>query len=291
MRPRRSWRCASSTPGGRGQLPTVVTGNSGSGFTGPAARRSKKRSAATASASGRETRSCARAARPSALRGPSSRGARVVVAHREQRLEPAPLRGLVRDLARTVKTQWSKRSVEARTANSLGIDRPVARPRLPVQIEHRAGRPPRRAARHSERLQLAADVVAVLADQHVEAPDRDVAAAARARSPAAGPSGISVACGESHRADAPPCGRAGRSRSRTGPSFRATRCETRSRSVSRMAMARHAAAGSALRVEPGQRRVPGDVDRAVEQRRHLQLVGAVERHVDRAAAAPRRSRG
>ena len=52
-----------------------------------------------------------------------------------------------------------------------------------------------------------------------------------------------------------------------------------------------AAAGAALGVEPGQGRVPGDVDVPVEQRSDLQLVVGVEDDVDRTAVRRRRSRG
>ena len=58
----------------------------------------------------------------------------------------------------------------------------------------------------------------------------------------------------------------------------------RSRSVSRIAIARQRALRPALRVDPGQRRVPGDVDRLLEQRVDLALVVGVENDVHRAAA-------
>ncbi len=53
------------------------------------------------------------------------------------------------------------------------VDRAVLDPALPVQVEHRARRGV--ALREAgQRVALAADVIAVLADQDVEPPDRDV---------------------------------------------------------------------------------------------------------------------
>ena len=132
-----------------------------------------------------------------------------------------------------------------------------------------------------ERVELTADVVAVLADQHVEPRAPRSRGPARAPAAAAAPSGISVACGESVAPTA------------TVSPRRSARCATgvargrRIRDAVAIGVAHRdraaASAGAALRVEPGERRVPGDVDVPVEQRRDLQLVVGVEDDVDRAA--------
>ena len=80
------------------------------------------------------------AARPSGLRGPSSRGARDCRSAWRRARRATPSRPPGRASWRTVKTQWSKRSVSPTIANSFGVDRAVLDPAVPVQVEHRAGR-------------------------------------------------------------------------------------------------------------------------------------------------------
>src|SRR5262249_33553613 len=66
-------------------------------------------------------------------------------------------------------------------AKATWVHRSVRRPRLPVQIEHRAGIGPA-GLQGVERLLLAADVVAMLADQYVESLYLKVAARLQAPS-------------------------------------------------------------------------------------------------------------
>ena len=92
MRSRRNCRCASATFGGRGQLPTVVTGKSGSALTtARSARRSARRPRPRVS--GPKPLGPARQPRLQPFEIHHLAVRRIVVAHREQRVEPAPLRG------------------------------------------------------------------------------------------------------------------------------------------------------------------------------------------------------
>ena len=80
-------------------------------------------------------------------------------------------------------------------AELVRVDRAVLDPAVPVQVEH-AQAVGLAALEAGKRVELAADVIAVLADQDVEPLDREVApglSPSRRRRP----SGISVACGES----------------------------------------------------------------------------------------------
>ena len=91
--------------------------------------------------SGTEAAGAARAARPSALPGPSSRGAPGCRSSSRTARRASAARVGRRSPARTVKMQWSKRSVVAsdpvtRSASSV----PSADPALPVQVEHRRRR-------------------------------------------------------------------------------------------------------------------------------------------------------
>ena len=140
---------------------------------------------------------------------------------------------------------------------------------------------------------LAADVVAVQADADVEAPHGEVARPAS--SPASREQRQREQCGLG-RVDRAGADRRPR-RSATdaiGESARTTTTDVRSRSVSRIAMA---AIGDAARLgqtsgaHPRERRVPGDVDAAVEQVLDLALVVRVEDVVEGQVLFARTSRG
>jgi hypothetical protein len=130
-----------------------------------------------------------------------------------------------------------------------------------------------------ERVALAADVVAVLADEHVDTRDGQVHARRQALAP------------QTAKRDQCRLGRIDRAgRDRPVPEVGqrphgpiAPRDDVRDPVAIRVAHRDRAAcpAKPALRVDPGQRRIPGNVDRAIQQRVHLRLVHAVERHVDR----------
>ena len=142
---------------------------------------------------------------------------------------------------------------------------PSRRPGVPVQVEHRAGlRLAALAGSGTRRARRRRGRRACRPGRRTAGPRRR--RPGRARAAAARPSGISVACGESSAPTA--MVRAAQLGQRLRrPSDGATMCETRSRSVSRMAMARQRPAGPPLRVEPGERRVPRDVDVAARRAR------------------------
>ena len=189
-----------------------------------------------------------------------------------------------------MKTQWSKRSVSPRMLNSFASIVPslVQPSQFRSSIAQAAASPCVQAV---EGVALAADVIAVLADQHVEAPDRDVARRGRARRGAGGRAGsASPAASRSRRWRA--CGPAGRRASAPDRSRRATKYETRSRSVSRMAM-RAAASPPERRCASSQ--ASGEFQATsivpVSSAVDLQLVGRCRTRRRSARPAPRRSRG
>ena len=179
---------------------------------------------------------------------------------------------------RTVKTQWSKRSVSPTIAELVRVDRAVLDPAFPVQVEHRARRGV--ALREAgQRVALAADVIAVLADEDVEPPDRDVHSGAEP---------LAAQAAERDERRLRRVDRAGGNRAALQVRERlhrtaAPRHDVREAIAIRVAHGDGAAAvaGSPLRVDPRERRVPGDVDRAGQQSVVLILVGRVERDVDR----------
>ena len=199
-----------------------------------------------------------------------------LVPHREQGIEPPPLRRFI-----DVLPDGEDAMVEAiRFADDrepVLVDRAVSCPPVPVQIEHRRGR--RLAALQAvERIALATDVIAVLADEDVEAPDRQVGRRIQALAPqtAQGDEGRlwRIARSNGDRAAAQICECADR--------VIATRDEIRPTIPVRITH-RDRAAGpsrSTLRVEPRQRRIPGDIYRRVQQRRHLRFVVAVIGDID-----------
>ena len=180
IRFRRSCRAASATCGGLGQLPTRRHREERDGTHGCACR-SKKRSDDDGGAERGEPA------------GPSGQPllqpleihhfpvSGFLVPHREQGIEPPPLRRFI-----DVLPDGEDAMVEAiRFADDrepVLVDRAVSCPPVPVQIEHRRGR--RLAALQAvERIALATDVIAVLADEDVEAPDRQVGRRIQALAP------------------------------------------------------------------------------------------------------------
>jgi hypothetical protein len=98
---------------------------------------------------------------------------RLVVPHREQCVEPAAL-GVGAEVGPDGEDAVIEPIGRSDHPELAGIQRPVMCPGVPVQIEHRAGS--RLAALQAmERVELAAKMVAVLADEHVEASDLHIA--------------------------------------------------------------------------------------------------------------------
>src|SRR5262245_860470 len=97
---------------------------------------------------------------------------RVVVSHGEERSEPLPLGAAIEILADREHAVIEAIGL-ADDRELVGIDRAVLDPALPVEIEHRAcgGLAGLQAL---QRVTLSADVITVLADQDVEAPDGHV---------------------------------------------------------------------------------------------------------------------
>ena len=141
--------------------------------------------------------------------------------------------------------------------------------------EQRAGRVP-----------LAADVVAVQPDADVEAPHRDVGTGNEARPTAAATAAAGWPAASPPRRSPRPA-RPGRPSEVTGESARTTTTDRRSQSVSRIVtgVSEHAARrGEPPGADPGERRVPGDVDPPVDQVRHLPLVVRVQDVIEVEAA-------
>ena len=158
---------------------------------------------------------------------------RIVVRHREQKL--AELRDSGRAPSSTVMLQWSygrrlaRRRWTRRAAGCLAREREV----IAVDATHAASTLP--AMQRPHRVALAADVITVLAEQHVV---HDLEPCLDAGLGQAS-SGISVACGESPRRRRSACPR--RSATAALPaSSRTTTTQVRSRSVSRIAIASRA---------------------------------------------------
>ena len=203
----------------------------------------------------------------------------IVVAHGEERVEPHLFGRGVEVLAdgedAMVETVRFPDDPEL-----VGVDRAVLDPAFPVQVEHRA-RGGVALRQTGQRVALAADVIAVLADEDVEAADRHIHSGAQslaAQAPERNERGL-------RRVD-----RAGGDRAALEVGERlhrtaATRHEIGEAIAVGVAHGDRAAAvaGSPLRVDPRERRVPRDVDRAGQQPVVLVLVGGVERDVDRRA--------
>ena len=137
------------------------------------------------------------------------------------------------------------------------------------------------AAERARGVPLAADVIAVLAGEHVEAPHLHVAPRLEAR------------LGEQQERDQRRLRRVGRAHADTlprrsaiawiGAPSRTTTSEVRSRSVSRMAIAsalRARRARGAVGLDPRERRVPRDVEMAAEVGLDLGFVVSVEDEVE-----------
>ncbi len=263
--PRRRSRSARSSAGGRGQLPTVVTGKSGRLIP----RRRRRRSSVRASP-GLE---------PLQIHHLPVRW--VPVVHRQQ--HPGPrLRPLGGQRRRDGEVAVVEGVGGGEHPDALGVGGAVPAPQVPVQVQHR-GRVGAALDQVLERLALAAHVVAVLAHQQVVASQLVVGAGAQARA-------LEVMDREQRRL-----------RRVAGPDRDHATAQIGQASHRRIAVHQQMgppvaigvphrqrpapAPAAALRVHPRQRRVPRDVDVSGQQGIHLQLVVRVVHAVHRQIVA------
>ena len=266
-------RSARNNSAGRGQLPTVVTGNSGRAFPlKEQLLRDGPRQRGVARGATRQPRLQPFQVHHLAMR-------RVVITHPEQRIRPAFFL-FFREAFEHGEVAVVERLRGSQHCEAVGIGRAVGQPRLPVQVEHGAC-VALAVLQAAQRVSLSSDMVSVLAHQHVKPTHAEVLPRPQSSLP-------EMMNGKQ--------GRLRRIHRSGGDGFPAQVLQAlrnvvlASQNVRDPVAVRVAhgdgaalAQGPPLRVHPGEGRIPGDVNVPRHQRVHLQLVIAVEHAIHGAA--------